>query len=81
MSVRSTVVSVFKIVAEDQQRRLQPLDDDLNLMKSGLDSLSLAIIVARLQDTLGFDPFDSSEAIEFPITFGDFVRLYEKPPS
>jgi hypothetical protein len=52
----------------------------LKLLESGLDSLSFAIIVAKLEDEMGFDPFNSDEMVEFPITFGDFVRLYETPP-
>lgn len=78
MSVRSTIVSQFELVAGEQQRRLAPLSDDLKLLQSGLDSLSFAIIVARLEDKLGFDPFNADEAVEFPVTFGDFVKLYEK---
>jgi acyl carrier protein len=77
MSVRSTIVSQFELVAGEQQRRLAPLSDDLKLLQSGLDSLSFAIIVARLEDKLGFDPFNADEAVEFPVTFGDFVKLYE----
>jgi acyl carrier protein len=77
MSVRATIVSQFEVVAGEQQRRLVPLTDDLKLLQSGLDSLSFAIIVARLEDELGFDPFNAAEAVEFPVTFGDFVRLYE----
>ena len=80
MSVRSTVTSIFKQVAAEQQRTLAPMSDDLRLLDSGLDSLSFAIIVAKLEDEVGFDPFNTDEAIEFPITFGDFVQLYEKPP-
>ena len=80
MSVRSTVTTVFKQVAQEQQRTLVPISDDLRLLESGLDSLSFAIIVASLEDELGFDPFNSDELVEFPITFGDFVRLYEAPP-
>jgi hypothetical protein len=49
------------------------------LLGSGLDSLSFAIIVASLEDELGFDPFNT-EVVEFPITFGDFVKLYESHP-
>lgn len=78
MSVRFTIVSQFELVAGEQQRRLAPLSDDLKLLQSGLDSLSFAIIVARLEDKLGFDPFNADEAVEFPVTFGDFVKLYEK---
>jgi acyl carrier protein len=80
MSVRSSVTAIFKQVAAEQQRTLVPLSDDLKLTDSGLDSLSFAIIVAKLEDEVGFDPFNSEEAVEFPVTFGDFVRLYEKAP-
>jgi acyl carrier protein len=77
MSVRSTIVSQFEQVAAEQQRKLAPLTDTLPLVESGLDSLSFAIIVARLEDALGVDPFSAEEAVEFPVTLGDFVRLYE----
>ncbi len=80
MSVRSTITSLFEDVAREQGRRLSPLSDDLKLLQSGLDSLSFALIVARLEDSLGFDPFDSAEAVTFPVTFGDFIRLYESHP-
>jgi acyl carrier protein len=80
MSVRSTVISQFEEVAVAQHRKLARLTDDLRLLESGLDSLSFALIVVRLEDALGFDPFDSDEAIVFPVTFGDFVRLYENHP-
>jgi hypothetical protein len=76
MSVRPTIISVFEEVAIEQKRKLSPLSDDLKLLQSGLDSLSFALIVARLEDSLNFDPFDSVDS--FPVTFGDFVRLYEK---
>jgi hypothetical protein len=79
MSVRSTVMTIFEQVARDQHRKLVPLSDNLKLLESGLDSLSVAIIAAKLEDELGFDPF-SADAVEFPITFGDFVRLYEARP-
>jgi len=79
MSVRSTVTTSFEQVAREQRRTLAPLSDDLKLLECGLDSLSFAIIVARLEDEVGFDPFNSDEFVEFPITFGDFVHLYETP--
>ena len=77
MSVRTTITSQFQQVAQEQDRTLAPLSDDLKLVQSGLDSLSFAIIVARLEDRLGVDPFNASDVLEFPVTFGDFVRLYE----
>jgi len=76
-SVRSTIVSQFEQVAREQNRKLAPLSDDLILMDSGLDSLCFAIVVARLEDGLGFDPFGANEDARFPVTLGDFVAFYE----
>jgi acyl carrier protein len=78
MSLRPTIAAQFEQVAKEQKRNLARLSDDLKLLESGLDSLSFALIVARLEDAVGFDPFDSDEEMRFPVTFGDFVRLYEK---
>jgi hypothetical protein len=80
MSVKSTVISQFEQVAVEQNRKLSRLSDDLKLLDSGLDSLSFALIVARLEDALGFDPFDVAEDAKFPVTFGEFVKLYENHP-
>jgi acyl carrier protein len=76
MSVKSTIATQFERVATEQKRKLAPLSDDLKLLDSGLDSLSFAMIVMRLEETLGFDPFETEE-VQFPVTFGDFVELYE----
>jgi hypothetical protein len=81
MSVRSTVISQFEQVAEEQQVKLPALSDELVLLDSGLDSLGFAILVARLEDVLGYDPFSSSEDVFFPVTLGDFVRVYENAAS
>ncbi|HTT74509.1 MAG TPA: acyl carrier protein [Candidatus Binataceae bacterium] len=77
MSVRSSVISQFERVAKEKKVKLSPLTDDLVLLESGLDSLSFAIIVARLEDELGVDPFSADEDLEIPIRFIDFVRIYE----
>jgi acyl carrier protein len=77
MDVRSEIVAQFKRVAQEQDKQLAPLTDGLELLNSGLDSLSFAILVTRLEDTLGVDPFTASEDAQFPVTFGDFVGLYE----
>jgi len=77
VSIRETIVTQFKLVATEQKKNLAPLVDELPLVDSGLDSLSFAIIVTRLEDELGNDPFSASQEVYFPVTFGDFVRLYE----
>ncbi len=76
MSIRSEVITQFERVASEQGKELPALADDLALVDSGLDSLCLAIIVARLQDALEIDPFSAEDA-GFPVTFGEFTRLYE----
>jgi acyl carrier protein len=78
MSIRDTIVAEFQSVAAEQKRKLAPLSDDLKLLNSGLDSLSFAVIVARLEEALSYDPFDTAEPQQFPVTFGDFVKMYEK---
>jgi hypothetical protein len=77
MPVRSTVVNQFEQVASEQGKELAPLYDDLVLLDTGLDSLCFAIIVTRLEDILGFDPFSAEENAQLPVTVGDFIRLYE----
>ncbi len=75
--MKDRIVSVFKEVAANQGRTLAPLSDDTKLTECGLDSLSFAIVVATLEDTLGVDPFNSAEWVDFPVTLGDFVHLYD----
>lgn len=78
MSVRAEIITLFEQVAGEQNRTLAPLSDDLGLLETGLDSLCFAIIVARLEDALGVDPFSAEDAVGFPVTVGDFIRLYER---
>lgn len=44
----------------------------------GLDSLEFAVLVVRLEDVFGFDPFLSGRVEQFPHTVGDLVALYEQ---
>lgn len=77
MKVRSEITDQFKLVAHEQDRRLAPLTDNLPLVESGLDSLSFAIVVSRLESSLGLDPFSTDEDVRFPATFGEFINFYE----
>ncbi len=77
MSVRTTIITQFERVAKEQDKKLPPLSDDLALLDSGLDSLCFAIVVARLEDALGFDPFSAADDAHFPVTIGEFIELYE----
>jgi acyl carrier protein len=68
-------------IADEQKIVLPPLEDDLSLHETGFDSLAFAILVARLEDDLGIDPFTLAENASFPATIGDFVRTYENVPA
>ena len=77
MSIKLMVISEIERIAEQHQKKLPPLSEASVLMDTGLDSLCFAILVARLEDSLGVDPFSASDDISFPVTLGDFVRVYE----
>jgi acyl carrier protein len=77
MSVKLTIVDQMEQIAREHGKILAPLREDLVLLDSGLDSLGFAVLVARLEDRLGVDPFTAAEDALFPVTFGDFVKVYE----
>jgi acyl carrier protein len=77
MSVKSTIIYEVNEVAAQQGKTVAPLNDDLVLVDSGLDSLCFAILVARLEDKLGVDPFTTATDAFYPVTFADFVKFYE----
>jgi acyl carrier protein len=81
MSLKLMIVDQMTQVAREHGKVLAPLRDDLELAESGLDSLGFAVLVARLEDKLGFDPFSTLTAVSFPETFGAFVKLYENGTS
>ncbi len=83
MDTKSVVIAQIRQIAEEMaiQKDLPPLTDDLVLTSSGLDSLAIAILVTRLEDTLEVDPFTESSDFSYPVTLGDFIELYENTRS
>ena len=77
MSIKATVIAQLEEIRRTSKGRLLPLTEDLVLLDSGLDSLGLAILVTRLEDSLGLDPFTDSDITVPPVTLGDFIQLYE----
>jgi acyl carrier protein len=77
MSIRLTITSEIEHVAAEQKKTIGLLNDNVVLLDLGLDSLCFAILVARLEDKLGLDPFTSAEEVYFPTTLGDFIKFYE----
>jgi len=82
MSIKAIVISQLEQIRTASGKPyllkdLPPLTEDLVLLDSGLDSLGVAILVTRLEDTLGFDPFTDAQMSAPPVTLGDFIRIYE----
>lgn len=77
MSIKATVVAQIERMRDRSRHDLAPLTDDLVLLDSGLDSLGIAVLVTRLEDELGLDPFSDSEITSPPVTLGEFIRIYE----
>jgi len=81
MSIRLKIIAAINQIAAEQKVTLPPLEDELTLQETGFDSLGFAILVARLEDDLGVDPFTISNDASFPLTIGDFIEAYENVPA
>ena len=77
--IRPAITSLLdELRSQTSQEPPVPLDDESVLLETGLNSLGFAILVARLEQQLGFDPFASSEHAYYPRTLGEFIGFYEK---
>ena len=81
MSVRLKIITAMQQIAAEQRVVLPPLEDNLALQETGFDSLAFAILVARLEDEIGIDPFTMSADASFPLTIGDFIKAYDNVPA
>lgn len=81
MSVRLRIIARMKQIAAEQEVTLPPLTDELTLNETGFDSLAFAILVARLEDDFGVDPFTLAADAVFPHILGDFISAYENVPA
>jgi hypothetical protein len=79
MNIRDNIIRVFHDVLQETNSAMRgDLSNGTILLESGLDSLGYAILVARLEEELGYDPFSMSDDAYYPTTFGDFVAFYER---
>lgn len=77
--MKAVILETLQSVAEMTESELvSDLHEDTILLESGLDSLGFAILVARLEEELGYDPFSLMEEPVYPRTLGDFVKIYEQ---
>lgn len=80
MSYKEKIIDVFHEILEVNSLDLlvDELTDDTILLESGLDSLGFAILVSQLEIELDLDPFLLMEEPVYPITFGEFVAIYDQ---
>ncbi len=76
--IAATIRTEIGTVLREHHSSLPVPTDETLLAQSGLDSLFFAILVTRLEDRLGLDPFTSLDEFDFPLTLGDFIRCYER---
>ena len=62
----------------DKSEQYETIEDSAILLETGLDSLGFAILVALLEEELDLDPFQLMDDPIYPITFGEFIAMYEK---
>jgi acyl carrier protein len=77
VSNRLVVISEIRAVAAEQNKPLGQLTDDLALLDSGLDSLCFAILVSRLEEVTGRDPFSLAGGTHSPRTVGELIAFYD----
>jgi acyl carrier protein len=78
--IREKIKETFMEVLNQVEKKLlvSDLSDDVVLLESGLDSLGFDILIAALEEKIGYDPFTMLEEPVYPKTFGEFVSIYEK---
>jgi len=55
----------------------RPITDDMPIFGAGLDSLDFAELVARLEETLGVDPFAAAFTPQNVSTLARLIEIYE----
>lgn len=77
--MKEKIIEIMREVADLYGMRLaEGIDDDTVLLDSGLDSLAYAVVVTRLEEDLGFDPFVIMDEPVYPRTLCEFVELYRR---
>tara|TARA_B100000795_G_C22764556_1_gene425111 strand:- start:1176 stop:1457 length:282 start_codon:yes stop_codon:yes gene_type:complete len=72
--IRQTINEVY--LSEAQDNKILILSEETVLLETGLDSLGYAILVTRLEEEIGYDPFTLSSEAYYPLTYGELVQFY-----
>ena len=78
MTIRTTILEELTELFEEEELTVPELHDDTLLLETELDSLGFAVLVTRLDERLGYDPFSVMDEAVYPATLKEFVELYER---
>lgn len=78
--VHAAVVEQVSRLFAEEDKPVPDIGLDDGLIDLGLDSLSLAVIITRLEEVLGYDPLDVIEGGEYPRTVRELVAVYTRGP-
>jgi acyl carrier protein len=70
---------IAKLLEEEKVDRVHLSATD-GLIESGMDSLGFAVLVTRLEESLGYDPFMALEEEIYPRTVAELVDVYATFP-
>jgi acyl carrier protein len=77
---RRAIEEEIAVVLKEGGRAVPTISDGSALMQGGLglDSMDFAVLVVRLEQRLGCDPFNSAALEQFPTTVAELASLYEQ---
>jgi len=79
MNIREEVESAYREACENRNVEFpESMNEDMVLLKSGLDSLGFAVLVTDLEFKLGYDPFTLMDEPVYPRTFGELLAIYDR---
>jgi acyl carrier protein len=73
----AVVAEITRLLAEEG-KPVPSIGLDDGLIDLGLDSLSFAVVITRLEELLGYEPLDLIESGEFPRTVRELVAVYTR---
>jgi acyl carrier protein len=78
MTIRSIILDELVALFEEDDLETPEFQDDTLLLDTDLDSLGFAVLVTRLEERLGYDPFSLMDEAVYPATLKEFVDVYER---
>lgn len=78
MTIRNVILEELVTLFDEEELPVPELQDDTLLLETDLDSLSFAVLVTRLEERLGYDPFSLMDEAVYPATLKEFVDVYSQ---